>query len=130
MSATLDQYVGKRWRKPHFITSPGWRWGLIIASVIYLVLAFASVEINWSRVYRGLSRGWEFIVGFANPDFVSRWSDISSGMAESVVMTVASTVVGIALSIPVALGAARNIAPLPVYLVCRAIIALSRALNE
>jgi phosphonate transport system permease protein len=28
------------------------------------------------------------------------------------------------------LGAARNIAPLPVYLVCRGIVALSRALNE
>ncbi len=130
MSAVLDDYVGKRWRKPHFITSPLLRWGLIIGSLVYLVLAFGSVEVNWARVYRGLSRGWEFILGFTSPDFVSRWSDIYAGMAESVVMTIASTVVGIAMSIPIALGAARNIAPLPVYLICRAIIAVSRALNE
>jgi phosphonate transport system permease protein len=39
-------------------------------------------------------------------------------------------VVGIAISIPIALGAAGNIAPMPVYLICRGIVALSRALNE
>jgi ABC-type phosphate/phosphonate transport system permease subunit len=43
-----------------------------------------------------------------------------------VIITVASTVVGILISIPIGLGAARNIAPLPVYLVCRGIVALSR----
>jgi phosphonate transport system permease protein len=51
-------------------------------------------------------------------------------MVESIVMTVASTVVGILISIPIGLGAARNIAPLPVYLICRGIVAISRALNE
>jgi phosphonate transport system permease protein len=51
-------------------------------------------------------------------------------MIESAIMTVASTVVGIAISIPIGLGAARNIAPLPVYLVCRGIVAVSRALHE
>ena len=45
-------------------------------------------------------------------------------------MTITSSVVGIAISIPIALGAARNIAPLPVYLICRSIIAISRALQE
>jgi phosphonate transport system permease protein len=43
---------------------------------------------------------------------------------------VTATVVGIAISVPIGIGAARNLAPLPVYLVCRAIIALSRALQE
>ena len=37
---------------------------------------------------------------------------------------------GILISIPIGLGAARNLAPLPVYLVCRGIIAVSRALQE
>jgi phosphonate transport system permease protein len=39
-------------------------------------------------------------------------------------------VVGVALSIPIGLGAARNLAPLPVYLVCRAVVALSRTFPE
>jgi phosphonate transport system permease protein len=45
-------------------------------------------------------------------------------------MTVTSSVVGILISIPIGLGAARNIAPMPVYMVCRGIIAVSRSLQE
>jgi phosphonate transport system permease protein len=39
-------------------------------------------------------------------------------------------VVGCLVSIPIGLGAARNIAPLPIYVVCRSIIAISRAFQE
>ncbi|PHQ68352.1 MAG: phosphonate ABC transporter, permease protein PhnE [Sneathiella sp.] len=88
------------------------------------------IDVNWSRIQRGMARGMQFIGGFFHPDFNTHWVDIKQGMYESVVMTIASTVVGIAISIPIALGAARNIAPLPVYLICRFIITISRALNE
>ncbi len=130
MSAELASVVGKPWKKPKFIPNPLLRWGLFLLAVIYLYFAFSTIEVNWARIYRGLDRGWQFIVGFANPDFVSRWGDIYEGFMESVVMTVASTVAGIVISIPIALGAARNIAPLPVYMLCRFIVAISRALNE
>jgi len=130
MSVKLEDYVGKRWRKPHFISNPLLRWSLIIATVIYLILAIGSLEVNWERVYMGLERGWRFIVGFSQPDFGSRWPDIYEGMLESIIITITSTIVGIAISIPIALGAASNIAPLPIYLICRGIISVSRALNE
>ena len=52
------------------------------------------------------------------------------GISESLWMTVVSTVVGIAISIPVAIGAARNIAPAPVYYACRGILAVSRSFQE
>jgi len=130
MNAALEQRLGQPWKKPPFLSSALLRWTLIIGSVVYLVLAIGSLEVKWARVYRGLDRGWDFIVAFANPDFASRASDIQLGLTESVVMTLASTVIGIAISIPIGLGAARNISALPIYLVCRAIIALSRALNE
>ena len=55
---------------------------------------------------------------------------IVDGIMESIWMTVIATVAGIALSVPVGLGAARNLAPTPVYLSCRAIIALSRTFPE
>ncbi|MEE9426905.1 MAG: phosphonate ABC transporter, permease protein PhnE, partial [Paracoccaceae bacterium] len=103
---------------------------LIIGSLIYLILAIGSFDVNWARVYRGLDRGWQFFLAFTHPDFFSRAGEIKNGMIESIVMALASTVVGIAISIPIGLGAARNISILPVYLVCRAIVALSRALNE
>jgi phosphonate transport system permease protein len=127
---TLEARLGTRWKKPPLVKSDALRWGMIVCAVIYAVLAVNSIEVNWARVYEGLDRGWKFIVAFASPDFGSRATDIREGMLESVIMTVASTVVGIAISIPIGLGAARNIAPLPVYLICRAIVALSRALNE
>lgn len=130
MSAALADRVGRPWRKPPLIKAPAWRWGLGVAALVYLVLAVASLEVNWARVYEGLERGWAFVAAFANPDFTSRASDIREGLIESVVITITSTVVGIAISIPIALGAAGNIAPMPVYLVCRGIVALSRALNE
>ena len=82
------------------------------------------------RVYAGLERGWRFVQGFLQPDFTTRWTDISQGLVESLTMTVTSTVVGVIISIPIGIGAARNLAPLPVYAICRSIIALSRALQE
>ncbi len=130
MSAALDSRLGQPWKKPPFITSSALRWALIIGSLIYLILAIGSFDVNWARVYRGLDRGWQFFLAFTHPDFFSRAGEIKNGMIESIVMALASTVVGIAISIPIGLGAARNISILPVYLVCRAIVALSRALNE
>jgi ABC-type phosphate/phosphonate transport system permease subunit len=44
--------------------------------------------------------------------------------------TLTSTVVGILISIPIGVGAARNLAPLPIYALCRTIIALSRSFQE
>jgi len=130
MSTELEQVLGRRWKKPPLIKRDWLRWLLGIGTVIYLVAAFATIEVNWSRVYEGLDRGAAFILAFTTPDFFSRAADIREGLIESIVMTVGASVVGIAISIPIGLGAARNIAPLPVYLVCRGIVAVSRALQE
>ena len=122
--------IGKPWKKPPFVQSNLLRWVLITGFVIYLIAAYMTIDVNWSRVYEGLERGKKFVLAFTNPDFTSRSSDIWEGMIESILMTVASSVVGILISIPIALGAARNVSPLPVYLICRGIIAISRALQE
>jgi len=126
----IDSFISKPWRKPSFIKRPWLRWTLIIFFLTYLLAAYATIDVNWSRVYEGLERGKKFVLAFTNPDFTTRSSDIYEGMFESIIMTITSSVVGIAISIPIALGAARNIAPLPVYLICRSIIAISRALQE
>ena len=120
----------RTWTPPPFIASARTRWALYIGAVVYLVLAVGSVEVNWARMVLGLERGWAFVLGFLQPDFTSRWSDIVIGFQESLTMTVTSTALGVALSIPVAVGAARNLAPTGIYLICRAFIALSRTLNE
>ncbi len=131
MSAVaLEDMVGRRWRKPAFVKNPVLRWTLILGFIAYLIAAFMTIEVDWGRVYDGLDRGWAFVLAFTSPDFTSRWSDIWSGLLESIVMTVAASVVGILISIPIGLGAARNVAPLPVYVICRGIVAISRALQE
>lgn len=119
-----------RWRPQPFIAAASWRWALNGAVLVYLVLLYLSVDVNWGRVAEGLDRGLRFIASFARPDFVSRAGEIALGIQESLTMTFAATVIGVALSIPVGLGAARNISPLPVYLLCRTVVALSRTFQE
>ncbi len=128
MSASLA--TARTWRKKPFVESARMRWFLGVGAAIYLSASIGSLEVNWSRVYEGLDRGWAFVVAFTSPDFAGRWTDIRHGLIESLVMTVTSTAIGILLSVPIGLGAARNIAPRPVYIICRGIIALSRALQE
>ncbi|WP_193367656.1 phosphonate ABC transporter, permease protein PhnE [Pelagibius marinus] len=121
---------GRRWKKPPLITSPLLRWSLGLGIAVYLALALGTTEIDWGRVAEGIPRGLRFITGFFPPDFVTRWDEIFQGISESLWMTVISTVVGIALSIPIGLGAARNLAPRPVYYFCRAVLAVSRSFQE
>ncbi|MFJ1312048.1 phosphonate ABC transporter, permease protein PhnE [Agrobacterium sp. P15N1-A] len=121
----------RRWQRPPlFIKSRFMRWLVYGGLLIYLAAAASSVEINWLRAYEGLDRGWRFLQGFLVPDFTSRWRDIVAGLRESLTMTVCSTIVGILVSIPIGIGAARNLAPAPVYYVCRGIITVSRAFQE
>ncbi len=119
------------WRRPpQILTHRGWRIGIQLGILAYLILAGASIEVDWQRVAMGLERGQRFVMGFLQPDFASRWNDISRGLIESLTMTLTSTVIGVMISVPIGIGAARNLAPRPVYLICRGIIAVSRALQE
>ncbi|HEY7228876.1 MAG TPA: phosphonate ABC transporter, permease protein PhnE [Pseudolabrys sp.] len=120
----------RAWKKPPLIRSAWLRWTLIVGSVIYIALVFQTTPVNWTRVWEGLPRGAAFVAAFFPPDFVSRWEEIAEGIAESLWMTVVSTVIGIAISIPVGIGAAKNIAPAPVYYFCRAVLAVSRSFQE
>ena len=125
-----DLSLRRTWRRPPFIQNPVLRWGLLLGGALYLAAALGTTEVNWVRVWEGLPRGQRFIAGFFPPDFISRWDAISDGVLESLWMAVTSTVAGIIISVPIALGAARNIAPLPVYYFCRAVIATSRSFQE
>jgi phosphonate transport system permease protein len=130
MTAVSVAQGKRRWRRQPLIANPLLRWGLILGGAVYLAFALGTTEVNWTRVWEGLPRGKQFVLAFVPPDFVSRWGDILDGVLESLWMTAVSTVIGILISVPVALGAARNIAPRPVYYACRAVIAVSRSFQE
>ena len=127
----VAQSYPTRWKRPPvLLTHPLWRKVILLGGLVYLVLAVQTVEVDWQRVYLGLERGWRFVQGFLVPDFTSRWNDIYAGLMESLTMTVTSTVAGILISVPIGIGAARNLAPAPVYLACRGIITVSRSFQE
>ena len=132
MSATaFDAAAAARaWRPPPLIASPLLRYAVYLGALLYAVLAAASIEVDWARASEGLERAARFVAGFFPPDFTTKRTNILEGLLESLTMTVVSTAAGVALSIPVAVGAARNLAPMPVYLLCRGIIALSRTFQE
>lgn len=118
------------WRRQPMIRDPRLRWGLALGALVYLLLALSTIDVNWARVAEGASRGLNFLAAFTQPDFVSRHDDIIDGILESLTMTLTSTVIGVALAIPVGLGAARNISPWPIYYLCRGIITVSRTFQE
>ena len=129
-SKAFTNYPTSWKRPPVFFNSAALRYTLWLLALVWFVLAVSTVEVNWARVAEGMERGWRFIKGFLTPDFTTRWKDISSGLIESLTMTLTSTVVGVLLSVPIGIGAARNVAPKFVYYICRSIIALSRSLQE
>jgi phosphonate transport system permease protein len=130
MTATGLARYPDTWRRPPFIPGAVARWLVYGGAFVYLVLAVGSVGIDWTRLAEGVGRAGRLFAGFLEPNFTARFDDIVLGMQESLTMTVTSTVVGIFLSIPIGVGAARNLAPRPVYFACRAIIAVSRTFQE
>ena len=130
MNGSTLSSTPSQWRRPPMISRRWLRLSLLLGAAVYLALAIASLEVNWARVADGLDRGWAFVAAFLQPDFTSRGGDILDGFKESLTMTLTSTALGVALSIPFALGAARNLAPQWIYLLCRGVIAISRTLNE
>lgn len=126
---TPDDAYPSEWTRPPMIESPSLRWGLRVGALAYLALAVAMLEVDVARIAQGLERGMNFFSGLLTPDFTSRWAIIRRGLIDSVVMTVVSTALGIVASIPVGLGAARNLSYRPIYLFCRAILAVSRAFH-
>jgi len=118
------------WKKQPFIRNPWLRWSIFIGTPAYVFLALYTMDINWPRVAEGLPRGLDMLSKFFPPDLSDSRGVILDGILESIWMAVISTVGGIILSVPVGLGAARNIAPGWVYLFCRSIIGVSRTFPE
>ncbi|MGE0223483.1 MAG: phosphonate ABC transporter, permease protein PhnE [Acetobacteraceae bacterium] len=126
----MSDAATRHWVRPALIANPALRWAVYGGAILYVALALGSMEVNWARIAVGAERAVRLFGGFLRPDFVSRSGDIWIGLQESLTMAVTSTMVGIVISIPFGIGAARNLVPMPVYLVCRAVIAVSRSLHE
>jgi phosphonate transport system permease protein len=124
-TGTLSQ-----WRPPRRIRSAMLRRLLWASVVTYALVAAMTIEVDPARMAEGLARAGDFFGGWLRPDFLTRWTDIRTGLVESLAMTAVATAAGLVLSIPFGLGAARNLVPGPVYVACRGALAVFRAFHE
>jgi len=95
----------------------------------FLVWNATSLELDPARIHRGLARAGTVLAKAFPPDF-HRWQLLLDGIVESLQMATLSTALGTALGIPVAILAARNVVPLPAYLVGRGVVSLGRTFHE
>jgi phosphonate transport system permease protein len=119
----------RTWHKPPMIRSPLLRYGLYVAILVYVVYAATDVNFDLRRFLQGIPEAIKLAQEMVPPDF-SRWELLIDGLLESLQMAIFSTAIGVLLSIPVAVGAARNVAPRPVYLFFRGYLGVVRTLPE
>src|ERR1700712_2333297 len=77
---------------------------------VYLVYACSQLGFSAERFSAGLEHGQRFLARMFPPNF-GRWQLIASGLAESLQIAVIATFVGILVSLPIGLMAARNLMP-------------------
>ena len=116
------------WSKPPFIANPALRWALYLGVIGYFVWVGMTMPINWARVAAGIERAGRIFGGAFPPSF-ERSGLLIDGFLESLKIAVLATAGGVVLSIPVAFMAARNVAPLPVFYLGRAIIIVARSFH-
>lgn len=98
------------------------------AALAFLVWNAVSLRVDPARVARGVARLGTIAARAFPPDF-QRWGLLAAGMLESVEIATLSTVFGVLLALPVAVLAARNVVPLPVYGGGRAAVTLGRTFH-
>ncbi|MEX1080848.1 MAG: phosphonate ABC transporter, permease protein PhnE [Halofilum sp. (in: g-proteobacteria)] len=118
----------RTWRKPPFIANPLLRWGLVVLGIVYLWWAFSTLPLDWQRIEDGLQRAVQIFGGAFPPSF-ERYNLLITGFLESIQIAILATLLGVGLSVPIAFMAARNLAPVPVYGLGRAIIIVSRSFH-
>jgi phosphonate transport system permease protein len=94
----------------------------------YLVYAVAQLEITRERFLVGLDNGARFLSRLLPPNF-ERWELLVKGLTESLEIAVLASALGIVLSLPVGLLAARNLMPVWATWPARLFIALCRSFH-
>ena len=128
-TASGARTTGRTWRKPPMIRSAWLRWGLLLATIAYLIYAIDDVNFDLARFIAGIPKAIDMAQAMVPPDF-SRWQLLLDGVLESLQMAIFSTAIGVVISIPIAVCAARNMVPRPVYLAARGYLGIVRTLPE
>jgi phosphonate transport system permease protein len=113
-------------KKPFKANWPA-RIGLVL-TLIYCFYAMSALEITWSRFVLGLANGMKFLSDMVPPNF-ERWELLVDNLIETVQIAVIASALGIGLSLPIGLCAARNLMPSWMTWPARALIAVCRSFH-
>jgi phosphonate transport system permease protein len=98
------------------------------ALLLYVVYAASRLEITWARFMVGLGNGAKFI-GRMLPPNIAQPDSLIKGLTESMEIAILASFLGILISLPVGLLAARNLMPLWATWPARMSIALCRSFH-
>nr|WP_255575073.1 phosphonate ABC transporter, permease protein PhnE [Caldovatus aquaticus] len=113
-------------RRP-FAPSWGFRLGAL-ALLAYTAYAVPQLGLSLERLSVGFGEAGHFLARMLPPNF-ARWRLLVEGLLESLQIAVLASAIGIVLSLPLGVLAARNLAPWWIAAPVRGLIALCRSLH-
>ena len=99
-----------------------------VALAAYVIYAASRLEITWARFIVGLDNGAKF-VGRMLPPSIAQPDTLLKGLTESLEIAVLASCLGILISLPIGLLAARNLMPVWATWPARMCIALCRSFH-
>lgn len=99
-----------------------------VALAAYVVYAASRLDFTWARFMIGLDNGAKFL-GRMFPPVIAQPDSLLKGLTESLEIAILASFIGIVISLPVGLLAARNLMPIWVTWPTRALIALCRSFH-
>ena len=99
-----------------------------LALFVYLAWALSRVDATWARFVSGLGHGATFVGRMIPPDF-SRWELLLQGLLESLEMAIVASFLGVLISLPLSVLAARNLMPAVITWPVRILIMLCRSFH-
>ena len=98
--------------------------------LIYCIWAAAQLDFTWDRFVAGLANAERFLSRMFPPDFSGdKWEMIVKGLTESLEIAIISSALGIAISLPIGLMAARNLSSVWLSWPARFFIAMCRSFH-
>ena len=94
----------------------------------YVAYACSRLDFTWARFMTGLDNGARFIARML-PPHIAQPDTLLKGLTESLEIAVLASCLGIVISLPIGLFAARNLMPAWVSWPARAVIALCRSFH-
>ena len=112
--------------EPNWLARLGW-----VALVAYVIYAASILDVTWARFTLGLEQGVRFVGRMFPPDVApDKLQLMMRGLYESLEIAIIASALGILLSLPIGLLAARNLMPPWLTWPTRLLIALCRSFHQ